>query len=174
MILPLSLKIIAGIVLLLAILFLVFKKQRKMTGVLLIIAIGVGAWQGLREFNRTNQDMTEASAEVKVTSLDLIRSYEENDSLANRQYLGKILEVNGVINKIETDDNGFYTVVLGSTGSLSSVRCSMDSTHQADAANLQKGSSIALRGVCTGFNKDEMGLGSDVILNRCVVLKNNN
>jgi hypothetical protein len=48
----------------------------------------------------------------------------------------------------------------------------MDSVHQQDAAKVSVGTSVTVRGACTGFNKDEMGLGSDVILNRCVIVKN--
>jgi hypothetical protein len=48
----------------------------------------------------------------------------------------------------------------------------MDSTHQKDAAKLVSGSSTTVRGSCTGFNKDDLGLGSDVILNRCVIVSN--
>ncbi|OQY94699.1 MAG: hypothetical protein B6D37_07545 [Sphingobacteriales bacterium UTBCD1] len=172
MILPLSLKIIAGMLLLLVLLFFILKKQRKLTGLLILLTAGAGIWQGLKEYNRTNTDMANAAADVKIPSSELIKSYETSDSLSNKKYLGKILEVNGHIKKIETDDNGSYTVVLGDTSSLSSVRCSMDSTHQKDASKLTGGSSISIRGVCTGFNKDDMGLGSDVILNRCVILKN--
>jgi hypothetical protein len=50
----------------------------------------------------------------------------------------------------------------------------MDSAHQQDATLLAIGSSAMMRGVCTGYNKDEMGLGSDIILNRCVVVKSKN
>ena len=46
----------------------------------------------------------------------------------------------------------------------------MDSVHNADASFLKSGSSVVVKGNCTGFNKDEMGLGSDVILNRCAVI----
>ena len=63
---------------------------------------------------------------------------------------------------------GFYSVVLGDTASMSSVRCSIDSVHSNEAAAVKKGSIIAVKGICTGFNADEL-LGSDVILVRSVV-----
>jgi hypothetical protein len=44
----------------------------------------------------------------------------------------------------------------------------MDSVHNNEAAILQKGTHATMKGICTGFNKDEL-LGSDVILIRCVV-----
>ncbi len=174
MILPLSLKIIAGITILLLILFFALKRQRKFIGLLIIIAIGIGVWQGLKEYNRTNIDIAHVKADVKISVSNLIHEYETNDSLANQKYLGKVIEVNGNIKKIDKDDSGDYIVVLGDTASLSSVRCAMDSTHNQDAAGLKTGSSAIVRGNCSGFNKDEMGLGSDVLLNRCAIVKNEN
>lgn len=174
MILPLSLKIIAGILIVLILLFISLKNYRKFTGLLLLIAIAIGVRQGLKEYNRTSTDIADVKADVKITAIDMVHAYETNDSSSNQKYLGKVIEVNGNIKKIETDDKGSYTLVLGDPGSLSSVRCSMDSTHQKDAAKLVSGSSVTVRGACTGFNKDEMGLGSDVILNRCAIIKNEN
>lgn len=172
MLLPLTLKILAGIGILLVILFFALKKQRKLIGLLLLITIGIGVWQGLKEFNRTNTDIVNVKADVKISATDLIHAYETNDSLSNQKYLGKIIEVNGSIKKVEKDGSGGYVVVLGDTASLSSVRCALDSTHNQDAAALQSGSSAIVRGICSGFNKDDMGLGSDVILNRGAIIKN--
>ena len=170
MMLPLSLKIIGAAVVLIIILLIVTKKNRGYLWPLFVIALGLGFWQGLKEYNRKNKDLSNVKADIKIAAVDLIREYEGNDSASNKKYLGKIVEVNGNVKKIETDDKGFYTVVLGDTSSLSSLRCSMDSTHQKDAAKLIAGSSTTVRGACTGFNKDELGLGSDVILNRCVII----
>lgn len=156
----------------LVILFFILKKQRKLTGLLFIIALGVGAWQGWKEYNRTNEDMAQLEADIKIAATALIHDYETNDTLSNQKYLGKVIEVNGPIKKIEKNDDGGYVVVLGDTASLSAVRCAIDSIHSPDAAVLQTGTSAILRGNCSGFNKDELGLGSDVILNRCAIIKN--
>lgn len=137
---------------------------------LIILGIGFGVWQGLKEYNRTNKDLSTVRPDIKISVVDLIHEYETNDSVSDQKYLGKVIETNGNIKKIEKDEKGYYTVVLGDTNNLSSVRCSMDTVHNEDAAHLTAGSSVILRGACTGFNKDEMGLGSDVILNRCAVI----
>ena len=137
---------------------------------LVVLGILFGIWKGLGEYNRKNEDLAHVKADVKISTTELVHNYEANDSLANQNYLGKVIEVNGNIKKVERDEQGFYTVVLGDTAIHSSVRCSMDAIHNADAADLRGGSSITLRGACTGFNKDDMGLGSDVILNRCTVI----
>ena len=174
MILPLSLKIIIGVLVVLAILFFFLKKKRKFIWPLFVIVTAIGVWKGIELYNKKNPDYGNVKADIKIQAVDLVKEYERNDSAANQKYLGKIVEVDGSIKEIKTDDKGYYTVILGDTSSLSSVRCSIDTVHQKDAAKLARGSSTTVRGACTGFNKDEMGLGSDVILNRCIIVVNKN
>jgi len=171
--LPFSLKIILAILGVLLVLLFVIKK-RKFIWILIILNTGLGIWLGLKEYNRSNKDFSNVTPDIKIAATDLIREYETDNSTANKKFLGKILETIGTIKDIIKDKDGYYTIVIGDTSNLSSVRCSMDTVHQQDAADLLLLSSVSLRGACTGFNEDEMGLGSDVILNRCVVVQNKN
>ena len=172
---PLPLKIITIVIVVLVILLIiVIRKKRKDLVwpliVMIVLCIGFGIWKGLHEYNRTNADLQNVDPDNKIAATELIREYEANDSTADQKYLGKVIETTGNVKKIEKDEKGYYTVVLGDTANLSSVRCAMDTAHNEDAAHLIAASSVIIRGACTGFNKDEMGLGSDVILNRCVVI----
>jgi uncharacterized protein YyaL (SSP411 family) len=144
-------------------------RKKIIWSIVLVAAAGAGLY-AYKEYNRTNKDLRYTKPDFIVLATGLISEYEANDSLANRKYNGKVVEISGPVKKIEKDEEGYYTIVLGDSSSLSSVRCSMDTSHQADAAVLMAGSSAIVRGSCTGFNKDEMGLGSDVILNRCAVI----
>jgi hypothetical protein len=145
--------------------------RKKIILLLILIAIAVAAWYGYREYSRTNKDLKNVRPDFIVNASDLIKEFESGDSAAAKKYNGQILEVTGFVKNIDKDDQGYYTLVLGDTSGLSSVRCSMDTSHQSDAASLIAGSSAIVRGACTGFNKDDMGLGSDVILNRCAIIK---
>ena len=157
------------------ILFIIFrKKKRKIILLTMLPVLGVGVWLGLQEYNRTNKDLSKAKADVKISVTDIINEYEASDSIADKIYLGKIIDLNGNVKKIEIDVSGNYTIVLGDSNILSSVRCSMDTLYRDDAAHITEGSSIIIRGACTGFKKNELlgeNLGSDVELNRCVIIK---
>jgi hypothetical protein len=170
MILPLSLKIIIWILVLLVISFFLVRNKRKLIGLLFIIVSGIGLWKGIDLYNEKNPDLLHVKADIKISAVALINEFEANDSEANQKYFGKVVETDGNIKKIDKDEKGYYTIILGDTANLSSVRCSMDTLHNEDAAHLKEGSSAIVRGNCTGFNKDEMGLGSDVILNRCAII----
>ena len=145
--------------------------SRKKTILLLFfLAAVVAAWYGYKEYTRTNKDLAYAKADFVLSATDLIKEYESNDAASAEKFNGKILEINGQVKAVEKDDKGYYTVVIGDNTSMSSVRCAIDSTHQDKATGLINQSSVTVRGACTGYNKDEMGLGSDIILNRCVLI----
>ena len=145
--------------------------RKKIIWTIVLLILAGGSWYGYKEYTRTYKDLIHVNADIKISVTDIIREFETNDSAANKKYPGKIVELSGNVKDIVKDESGFFTVVLGDTASLSSVRCSIDTSHQQDAARLIIGSSAIVRGACTGFNKDEMGLGSDVILNRCVIIE---
>jgi tRNA_anti-like len=139
--------------------------------VMVLAAITAGVYT-CREFNRKNVNISKVKPAYVVQASDLIQEFIEDDSSANKKYLGKIVSVKGLIKKIDHDKEGYYTIILGDTAGLSSVLCAMDTTHNMDAANLKTISSVSVRGIFIGFEKDETGLlGSDVKLNRCVLEK---
>ena len=139
--------------------------------VMVILAITAGVYT-CKEFNRKNPDLTRVKPAYTVSASDLIREFAQNDSSANKKYLGKIVTVKGLIKKINNDDDGYYTLVLGDSSEPASVFCAMDTLHGKDAANLKPVSSVSVKGYFIGYEKDETGLlGSDVKLNRCVIEK---
>lgn len=150
------------------------KKRNKILlilGLILLVA-AVGALYIYKEYNRTHKDTADLKPDYALSATQLIQEFETTEQASNKKYWDKIIEAAGIVKDISKDDRGFYSVVLGDTSSMSSVRCSMDSVHNEEAAVLKKGSSVSLRGICSGFNADEL-LGSDVILVRCVVISKN-
>ena len=126
---------------------------------------------GYQEYTRTNEDLNYVKAHFEIQAVDLTKEFEENEKSANEKFLDKIIAVSGTIRDMIKDDKGFYSVVLGAENSMSSVRCSMNAVPDDDTAALAKGNVIVIKGSCTGFNADEL-LGSDVILARCVIQRN--
>jgi hypothetical protein len=104
-----------------------------------------------------------------MQSGEIISQFSNNEKNATTAYAGKAILISGKIKAIDKDDKGFYTIALGEDSSMSAVRCSIDSAESASAALQQKGVYVKIKGICTGYVADELGLGSDVILNRCVI-----
>ena len=139
--------------------------------VLVLAAIIAGVYT-CREFNRKNPDLSKVKSAYELNASDLIKEFNENDSSANKKYLGKIVTVKGQLKRVDQDAEGYYTIILGDTAGQSSIICTMDTTYKMDAANMKPISSVSVKGYFIGFEKDETGLlGSDVKLNRCVLDK---
>ena len=128
------------------------------------------AWYAYREYSRTHKDLHTQRPDLLITAAALSAAFEEEETGAAAKFNDKIIEVDGMLQKLEEDEKGDYTVVL-SGSSTASVRCLMDTLYRNDASMLGPGASVVVRGICTGFIRDDMGLGSDVILNRCVIIK---
>ncbi len=144
--------------------------RKKSILYVLIILFFVGAaivFYAYREFFRKAEDVSTVQSAYQRSAIELIQEFKSNEQASNTLYLGKVLSVSGMVKSVESSD-GTFTISLGDTTDLSSVRCTLDSLHGAEAGGLRIGSSIAVKGYCSGFNADEM-LGSDVILNRCAL-----
>jgi hypothetical protein len=141
--------------------------MKRFMVLLLVIIVLAGVWYGYKLYTGKVPSLTEVKADAKVTATDLIAAFEKDSASANKEYLGKILEVSGNIKSVEKESATFS---LGASEGNSSVRCSVDSAFVKDIASLNPGSTITIKGNCTGFMPDEtgLGLGSDVVLNRCV------
>jgi uncharacterized protein YpmB len=121
-----------------------------------------------KEYNRTHEDTASIKPDYSITASNLITEFETDEPASNKKYWDKVILVEGLVKEVPKDDRGLYSVILGDMASMSSVRCSMDSMHNHEAAAIKKGDRLALKGICAGFNGDEL-LGSDVILVRCAV-----
>ena len=135
-----------------------------------LIIIVIVALYIYKEYNRTNKNTAGLRPDYIIAASSIIKDFETDDSLAGKKYTDKVILAEGIVKDILKDDRGFYAVMLGDTTSLSSVKCSMDSIYNLGLSGLQKGANATVKGVCAGFNADEL-LGSDVILVRCVIDK---
>jgi len=147
------------------------KKTVRYLIILLLIVIVTGALYFYKEYNRKNKDTIQRKADYTIAAVLIIKEFETDESSARKKYSDKVIRTEGIVKDIIKDDHGFYSVMLGDAASMSSVKCSMDSVHNADAAGLQTGTQVSIKGICAGFNADEL-LGSDVVLVRCVIDRN--
>lgn len=135
----------------------------------IILLISTGAYV-MREYNRKVSDTSTMEVAYTPSADELFTAFSKNENEANQKYLDKAVVVKGNIKQFDKDKDGAVTIVLNVASGMSSVRCSMDSAHAATLPEMPVGSSIAIKGICTGYTADEL-LGSDVILSRCIINK---
>ena len=144
------------------------KKIIRYSLIVLFVIVAAAAFYIYKEYNRTHQYTASLKPDYSFEAADFIREFEVNEKESNKKYGDKVIRVKGIVKQVIKDDQGFYTLALGDTSSMSSVRCSIDSMHSKEAATVTKVGMITVKGICSGFNSDEL-LGSDVILIRGVI-----
>jgi hypothetical protein len=142
--------------------------------ILLVTALIVIAAGAYFYVNRKTQSLTDSNADFKISAVKFLEEYSSDQILSDKKYLGKVIQVEGNLKEIERDDKGSLTFVLGDLTSMSSVRCSIDTTVVIDESAYPVGTAVSLKGECTGFNADDLGLGADIVLNRSVIIHNKN
>lgn len=147
------------------------KKRKNLKRILVVIAVLItaAALYAYREYNRKNKSLHEMEASFSSDAAAFIAQFSTDEKKATTAYNGKTVLITGNVKAVDKDEKGFCTVVLGDAGAMSSIRCSIDSTESNNASALQQNSQVKIKGICTGYNPDDLGLGADVILNRCVI-----
>ena len=134
----------------------VTKKRLLLLGLLVVCT---GAIIGYREYNRKPASLTTQTPLYTMPANQLASEFSANEATANKKFLGKPIEVTGIV-AAETKE----TTILLKTDSGISVSCSMDSLEYIHHATIKTGDQVKLRGICTG-------LLMDVELNRCVIIE---
>jgi len=146
-------------------------KRKKIIRYIVLPLLVIGAVAAIyiyKEYNRKHKDTARVKADYSLTTTELLNEFAANEKASGEKYMDKVLRVEGAVKDIIKDEKGFYTIALGDTASMSSVRCSIDSTHTNEVISLKKGAILAVKGICTGYTADEL-LGADVVLVRSVV-----
>jgi tRNA_anti-like len=134
-------------------------KNRVVNWIILsVLFIGVtGGYIGYRMYTKPHRSVADAKA-TTVDAVKIATAYETNETEANSQYLDKILEVKGEVTEVTKNQKGETVIALKGTD-MSGVRCTIEGAAPQDIKN---GTSLTLKGICTGYL-------TDVVMVRCVV-----
>lgn len=124
------------------------------------LILAVAAWK--YTFRKAETSVSEVKALLTTDVLSLLHAYESNEDSANALYLDKVITVTGNVDRIMPDSLG-YSVYLKESDAMSGILCSFDKD-AFDPSVVKEGSSIAVKGICSGYLLD-------VNLNRCAVVE---
>ncbi|MEM8909137.1 MAG: hypothetical protein AAGD05_14925 [Bacteroidota bacterium] len=128
--------------------------------VLLFLVLLWGLWSW---YDQPHQNMNGAKASVVVDAQRLFAAYSNDEASANAQYLDQVVQVSGIIARIEQATSGLPSIVLATTDGLFGVICQLDEQTKHPTFDYQAGDAITLKGMCTGMLMD-------VVLVRCVIV----
>ena len=142
------------------------KKQIKIVIAIAFIVIALGSVYAYTEFNRKATSTEDLKTEFNTSAAELIVEFEKDNKTSNTKYLNKTIEVTGHIKTVEARLG--TTIVLGDSIYSTSIRCSMDSSFR-NKTSFTNGQVITIKGIYTGFNADDLGIGSDIMINKSII-----
>lgn len=135
---------------------------RRLLFVLALLAIAAAAI-GYYLYTKPVARMADLKADLQIEATALYAAYDENEETANARFLGKVLEVEGVLLDITPAGEGDVRLTLEGGGLAGGVSCRLSPEAAQEAAQLTIGQKVRLRGQCDGFLMD-------VELSRCILL----
>lgn len=125
------------------------------TLLLIVIAIIIG----VRTYNKPHVDVAKTAANYKLSSNDLLDEFILDETIADKKFANKIVEITGVIQNVSTTKGkGIITL----KGTEANVICQLNEKENQKIMRLKKDQNITIKGQCSGFLLD-------VMLVNCVV-----
>lgn len=140
------------------------KLRKKHVFIILAICILGAFFYAYKEYNRKPADLLSVKPIANIDATNLLTIYASDEQKANALYLGKPIDVTGVISEIQNQQDTLVNVMLGKADDMHRVSCLLDQQNLKQIRKYKQGNTITLRGICTGYLMD-------VELNRCVVIR---
>lgn len=118
-------------------------------GIIATILIS-GIVYGYYRYNKPRDTAASGKTDLRVEAGIILHDFETDESAATKKYLGKIIEVKGRVQQIDTVSGNFS--VLLATGSPGLINCAMAGPVVAD----QLKEEINIKGRCAGYMMDVM------------------
>jgi len=116
---------------------------------LLILVIGIAAF-GYYSYTKPLASITDMAIDVSLSAEELLLAFEADESQANIDYLDKVVSISGRVSRVESKD-GISTIYLNTENELSYIICQLEDPKAMLPA---EGSSITIKGICTGYLMD--------------------
>ncbi len=142
--------------------------KKKILLIVLVLA-ACAAVVGYYMFNKKHFSVQNTEPDASVAATALHQIFVTDSALAKKKFIGdennqKVISVEGEVSEIKNDQQGNAIILLKTATDGAFINCTMEEK----ITNINTGSKIALKGICTGYNFDaDMGIPCDVILIRC-------
>ncbi|MEM9001533.1 MAG: hypothetical protein AAGB24_14820 [Bacteroidota bacterium] len=140
------------------------KKILTLTLIITSLLIGLVVCIYTLSKKASNAVSENSNVEVKIGSKELLAAFMKDEATANKNFVEKIIEVEGQVRDI-TFLNDRYTILLQGQGDYACLMCDMNPEQIEKIGQIKKGDNITLKGICKGFLMD-------AILLNCVLIKN--
>ena len=147
--------------------FCIMKKIIKIGIGLLIIGIIAGTLGYVFIYNKPHRNFEKASPDFNLSAFELFDAYISDRNMAETKYNGKVIQLNGKIQKTEKVDSIVIGVFVFQEGLFGDegIRCTMLPKFNDEILKVKPETSVLIKGFCTGYND------TDVILEKCTLIQ---
>lgn len=138
------------------------KRAIYITGIVVLIGVLAVSFVFIKQYNKPHKNVLEATPEYVVTAAELINEFESDEQQANEKYLDNVIQVEGVVANI-TIANGNSILTLSASGAMGTVVCTMEPSQNKKVLGIDKGATITVKGICTGYLMDVMLIRSVIV-----------
>lgn len=125
-------------------------KRKKAIFIVLIVLCLIGAIWGWIAFHQTRPSLVSVRPDIKVSAKTLYDAFNTDEPGADKQYLNKVLEVEGVVVSVQQDKTQTVVELSGGENAIGGINCAMRGNDDIP----QKGAAVHIKGRCTGFLMD--------------------
>lgn len=113
-------------------------------------------------YNKPHRTVTDDEAAFRISASQLVDEFSADEEGTSDKYVGKVLEVNGLVRELFREGNT-VVVVLGDQDQPAGVSFSLQEDEVADT-ELKEGAQVTMKGICNGML-------FDVVMDKAVLLE---
>jgi hypothetical protein len=118
-------------------------------------------------YNKPHRNYEKATPDFVLSAKSLFDSYKKDKEKAQKEYNGKVIQINGKLKKIEDRDSVVIAIFVFEQGDFGDegIRCKMLPKFNSEMRQFKPADSLNIKGYCTGYN------GTDMIMEKCSLVK---
>ncbi len=136
---------------------------RKILAIIAVLLV-IGAAVGYYMWNKPHRTAEDEKPVATLTADELFNQFNTDAAGSNAKYLDKVIQVSGVVNSVKTTENNETKVSLQTPDEMGIAEISVILKAGEKADQIKDGTTVVLKGICSGFN-------TDVELRQAVIIK---
>ena len=144
------------------------KKLLKIAIVLGVTGIVAAALVWKFYVNKPHEDIDNATPAYAMTTEKIWEQYNTDLKNADSLYTGKVIELSGNLGRVDKADTLVSVVFVMASDSMfgdKTISCQMYKKHNDEAIALVTGTTVKIKGFCTGYNDP------DIKFSKCSIVK---
>lgn len=113
-------------------------------------------------FNKPQRNLLDEEHDYTLNAPALYSEFSDDENNATAKYLSKVLLVEGIVSKVERNDESLTIFLEGSD--FGGISCRMHNHKSPLLKSIKKGDEIRVKGLCSGMLLD-------VVLTKCRIIE---